>query len=418
MIVNVIIFNLYYAFALFVTKQVQENVSSINTINNLLKIESFDLTDNSFHIDLNDEKTISLKIINNNDFDMYYQLLHSTNNIGIKVFSDDNVNGLIKKNSEINVKVNVINDSDKIEKISFYVQSSLKEINYIENGYSYINSSENYDHSGANSPSMNDINGIPVFYNEKDGYWYKTDINNKDSVWYDYDNQVWANIVLVNDEIRDYYLDSDIGTKISDDDVISYLVWIPKYRYVINSSVTNYENLNKVYFEKNSLGTLICSDSISNEHLYSEKCSDSVNGKIMDGVSTYSHPAFKNSMGFWVSKFEVSDNRYSLPNRLPSKENLNDAITYSRLIETSDVDNGITGGSILNDDGTIIDDNGRNYYALYWDEKNNHKEKFETGTMHYLAAKTAASILPIVAAAVDACDTGSAIKNADAIAQG
>ena len=29
---------------------------------------------------------------------------------------------------------------------------------------------------------------------------------------------------------------------------------------------------------------------------------------------------------------------------MPSKENLNDAITYSRLIETSDVDNGIVGG--------------------------------------------------------------------------
>lgn len=357
MIVNVVIFNLYYAFALFVTKQVQENVSSINTVKDLIKIESFDLTNNSFHIDFNDKKTITMKLINDNDFDVYYQLLHSKNNAGIKVYSDDSVNGLLRKNSSISVDVSVNNDSDKIEKISFYVQSSLKEINYLEDGYSYINSSENYDHTGANKPNMKDINGIPVYYNEKDGYWYKTDINNKDSIWYDYDNQIWANIVLVNDDIRSYYMDSNIGTKISEDDVTSYLVWIPKFRYVINSSVTNYENLNKVYFEKNSLGTLTCSDSISNEHLYSEKCSDNTNGKIMDGVSTYSHPAFKDVTGFWVSKFEVSDNRYSLPNKMPSKENLNDAITYSRLIETSDVDNGIVGGSILNDDGTIVDDN-------------------------------------------------------------
>ena len=30
-------------------------------------------------------------------------------------------------------------------------------------------------------------------------------------------------------------------------------------------------------------------------------------------------------------------------------------------------------------DGTLIDDNGREYYALYWDESIKHKEKFETG---------------------------------------
>lgn len=30
-------------------------------------------------------------------------------------------------------------------------------------------------------------------------------------------------------------------------------------------------------------------------------------------------------------------------------------------------------------DGTLIDKRGREYYALYWDEKINHEEKFETG---------------------------------------
>ena len=30
-------------------------------------------------------------------------------------------------------------------------------------------------------------------------------------------------------------------------------------------------------------------------------------------------------------------------------------------------------------DGKLIDENGREYYALYWDENITHKEKFETG---------------------------------------
>ena len=42
-------------------------------------------------------------------------------------------------------------------------------------------------------------------------------------------------------------------------------------------------------------------------------------------------------------------------------------------------------------DGTLIDKNGREYYALYWDENINHKEKFKTG--FYVKSKNSIKFL-------------------------
>lgn len=42
-------------------------------------------------------------------------------------------------------------------------------------------------------------------------------------------------------------------------------------------------------------------------------------------------------------------------------------------------------------DGTLIDENGREYYALYWDENINHKEKFKTG--FYVKSKNSIKFL-------------------------
>lgn len=45
--------------------------------------------------------------------------------------------------------------------------------------------------------------------------------------------------------------------------------------------------------------------------------------------------------------------------------------TYPKYIDKWEV--------LAKKDGTLIDENGREYYALYWDENIKHKEKFETG---------------------------------------
>ena len=42
-------------------------------------------------------------------------------------------------------------------------------------------------------------------------------------------------------------------------------------------------------------------------------------------------------------------------------------------------------------DGTLVDENGREYYALYWDENINHNEKFKTG--FYVKSKNSIKFL-------------------------
>ena len=80
------------------------------------------------------------------------------------------------------------------------------------------------DKSGANSPEL--LEGlIPIKYNGS--AWVKADETNGDSTyqWYDYDNQMWANAVLVSDSSRTTYESASMGTTINESDVLAYYVW-------------------------------------------------------------------------------------------------------------------------------------------------------------------------------------------------
>ena len=86
----------------------------------------------------------------------------------------------------------------------------------------------NYDTSCANKPKLFDNNMIPVKY--KDGEWVKASADNDsvDDMWYDYGKGQWANAVLVNNK---KYVNKDVGTKIDEEDILGYYVWIPRYKY-------------------------------------------------------------------------------------------------------------------------------------------------------------------------------------------
>ena len=63
------------------------------------------------------------------------------------------------------------------------------------------------DNSGANSPDL--VQGlIPVKYDESSSTWVKADSENADGTWYNYDNKLWANAVLVSDTVLDYPITS------------------------------------------------------------------------------------------------------------------------------------------------------------------------------------------------------------------
>ena len=68
----------------------------------------------------------------------------------------------------------------------------------------------------------------------------------------------------------------------------------------------------------NSSGTIKCIDAVTGTSSTSETCTDSTNGSLKAGTSTYTHPAFtfgdKELTGIWVGKFEISSGQIIKPN--------------------------------------------------------------------------------------------------------
>ena len=98
------------------------------------------------------------------------------------------------------------------------------------------------DTSGANAPVLAS-NMIPVYYDETSGVWKKADKNNKDNNnrWYSYESSgeykgMWANAVTVKDTNRQTYLNANVGTPISMDDITTMWVWIPRFNAVTPSN--------------------------------------------------------------------------------------------------------------------------------------------------------------------------------------
>ncbi len=158
------------------------------------------------------------------------------------------------------------------------------------------------DDSGiANSPELLD-NMIPVYYDGEN--WIYADVSQK---WYNYDAKEWANAVVLNND-----LSKNVGDPISEDEIALWYVWIPRYTYTIfngnNEGVEEQEIQIKFESGTNSSGTVECVDTANGDS--SEICTDSTNGSIKNGTSTYTHPAFtfgdQELRGFWVGKFEVS----------------------------------------------------------------------------------------------------------------
>ena len=153
------------------------------------------------------------------------------------------------------------------------------------------------DNSGANAPEL-DTNMIPIKYDGTN--WVYADTT---QAWYNYDNQEWANAVVLNESVT-----KNVGDTITEDEIALWYVWIPRYKYQLfnadNGSVQ--EQLINVTFESGtaSTGTVSCTDAVSGSGSSSQTCTNASNG------NWYTHPAFtfgsEQVSGFWVGKFEVS----------------------------------------------------------------------------------------------------------------
>ena len=159
------------------------------------------------------------------------------------------------------------------------------------------------DNSGANVPLLEN-NMVPVYYDGSN--WKYADIYNE---WYDYDAKEWANAVVLNEGVT-----KNVGDTITEEEIALWYVWIPRYTYTIfngnNGSVGEQEIQIKFENGTSSTGTVECVDNVSGSGNSSETCTDTTNGSIVNGTSTYTHPAFtfgnEELTGFWVGKFEVS----------------------------------------------------------------------------------------------------------------
>ena len=166
---------------------------------------------------------------------------------------------------------------------------------------------------------------IPVVYDESSSTWVKADSTNNNNSWYNYDNKLWANAVLVSETNRNTYLTAETGTEIREDDILAYYVWIPRYKYKVwNISKQAGAESTYAYNAKTegidikwetgkaSTGTINCTynynvDSANGGVDLSTTTAETCTGNNGD---SYTHPAFTfgndNINGFWISKFEIS----------------------------------------------------------------------------------------------------------------
>ena len=195
---------------------------------------------------------------------------------------------------------------------------------------------KNLDTSGVNEPEL-DEGMIPVYYDESTETWRKASENNSNEEyrWYDYDNKMWANSVTVSSTNRTNYQLASVGTEIPMDDILTMQVWIPRYKYKVwnynaDGTKTSNEQEIQITFEKNkeTTGEISCSDSISGtDGSASETCKlKSTNTTCTDTTcnnKTYTHPAFtfgdEEIKGFWIGKFELSNNSNCTATNFSSK---------------------------------------------------------------------------------------------------
>ena len=149
---------------------------------------------------------------------------------------------------------------------------------------------------------------IPVKYVNGTG-WVRTEAT--DSGWYNYEEKLWANVVLVGENGKDADGDEDIFDSngvLNENSNYSMLVWIPRYAYKIRTQYhtkgTTAGEIDIVFIDTGNRGK---DGKTTYSTLYP---SATIGGGMSDYVV---HPAFHYGdteiEGFWVGKFETSNTK-------------------------------------------------------------------------------------------------------------
>ena len=312
-LVTILVTTFYFSYATF--SNTQEEHGKLNIVAGTLnyKIESSELDSDSITLPANTSKEIKIKLTSLNEvsskYELYY-ILDKTNDkvsVGYSKDTKDNVLGTIEGSSSKVISIVVRNDSDTSSKVTFKVlggllnnELALKDGNSLNKVVS-IYYQENVL-NGTDPIIKDDL--IPVTISDT-GVVTKADTTKK---WYSYQDKVWANSVILKDKSVAY----KNGETISESNIESYFVWIPKYSYQL-FDLGNYSSLtsisDKIQEIKIKFGTGNTSDSISGECTtpFSNNqgiAGSSGNCKVGDYMT---HPAFLafDTLGLWVGKFET-----------------------------------------------------------------------------------------------------------------
>ena len=159
------------------------------------------------------------------------------------------------------------------------------------NGYKY----ELMDKTKCNISTGMLVDGLtPVAYDKKNKKWIVVSQTNKNNEWYDYDNQKWANAVVLGTDVT-----KEVGdeVKVDGSEAKMMLVWIPRFEY-------KYTNLGNQY----AGGTQKQPGGIDINFIPKNVTNSSSNEYKI-------HPAFefgndendmKHLNGIWIGKFELS----------------------------------------------------------------------------------------------------------------
>ena len=183
-------------------------------------------------------------------------------------------------------KIIVLKDSCDIND----AEEMLATVNIEEKGY--VDGSLSMDMIGMHQESI--LNGayprlknnlIPITI-ENDGTVKKADTNTK---WYSYEEKRWANAVILKDESKSY----NNGEVIPEEEIESYFVWIPRYRY----KLWNVDNVSSSGVDESVVHEI----EIEFESKSISPSNGSSNGEWL------THPAFTSFdvNGMWVGKFET-----------------------------------------------------------------------------------------------------------------
>ena len=373
---------------------------------------TFDISDNTtWTINLASGKTkiYEISITNPYSDSIKYGIVYKMDNpttmpdnslVGIVNTSKNSSQGTLNANSEKNISIAIVNNSDSNMQVTLSVISGYKNGGdlIIPEGYTLITDEYDIVTNEPNSPDL--VQGlIPVMYDGSK--WVKADSSNSNETykWYDYNNKLWANAVLVTSTNRSTYQSANPGTTISTSDILAYYVWIPRYKYRV-WNISKQAGAESTYAynaytkgidikwenEKESTGRINC------EYNYNV---DTSNGGIDLSTTTaetctgsngqyYTHPAFTfgndELRGFWISKYEISSSN-------PTATNGGDNVTNLTVRSLPNVNSwrGITVSNI----NTVIQNMqaSSNIYGLNTSRTNTDSHmltNFEWGAVAYL----------------------------------